>query len=344
MAHSLPSTPRQPSLIDPLGRAITYMRVSVTDRCDLRCLYCMSESMTFLPKKELLTLEELSRLCRVFVGLGLKKVRITGGEPLVRRGIMALFRALASMPLQELTLTTNGTQLGRYAKDLYGCGVRRVNVSLDTLNPVRFRQLTRGGDVHHVISNIDEAAACGLAIKINVVALRGINDHESDAMIRWCAERGYDLTFIEVMPMGEVASSRHEQFVSLDSLYDSVEKHWRLQPAQACVAPALQGPARRYWLPDAGIHVGFITPLSHHFCDTCNRVRLTCTGKLYMCLAHEDHASLRDVLRASPPDDDTALVHAIQGAIARKPSQHDFVAHMQKSHATLTRHMNVTGG
>ena len=333
-----------PRLIDPFARAITYLRVSVTDRCDFRCVYCMSESMEFLPKAELLTLEELDRLCSTFVDLGVRKLRITGGEPLVRKGIMTFFQAmsrhLATGALDELTLTTNGSQLRRFAGQLADCGVRRVNVSLDTLDADKFRRITRWGRFAQVIDGIDAAAEAGLGVKINAVALKGVNDDEVHRLVDWCGERGFDLTFIEVMPMGDLGNEdRLGQYWSLRDLRRELDSRWTLADSPERTG----GPARYARVAETGGRVGFITPLSHNFCESCNRVRLTCTGQLYMCLGQDDDADLRAVLRAHP-DDDAAVRAAIAAAIARKPKGHDFDYTRQTVQGQVARHMSHTGG
>ncbi|MCR8725194.1 GTP 3',8-cyclase MoaA [Frigidibacter sp. ROC022] len=334
-------------LIDPFARAISYLRVSVTDRCDFRCLYCMSETMTFLPKKELLTLEELDRLCTAFVGLGVSKLRITGGEPLVRKGIMTFFRAmtrhLESGALKELTLTTNGSQLSRFAKDLAAAGVRRVNVSLDTLDERKFAEITRWGRLAQVLDGIDAAQAAGLRVKINTVALKGFNEDELFKLAEWCAARGMDLTFIEVMPMGDLGNEdRLDQYWSMKDLRARLSEQYRLTD----LAESSGGPARYVRLEETGQKIGFITPLTHNFCESCNRVRLTCTGELFMCLGQEDRADLRAPLRAS--SDDTALIAAIREAIAHKPKGHDFdysrTDAAGRSLGQMSRHMSHTGG
>ncbi len=335
---------QMPRLIDPFARAISYLRVSVTDRCDFRCVYCMSEHMEFLPKAELLTLEELDRLCSAFVGLGVEKLRVTGGEPLVRKGVMTFFRAmtrhLASGALKELTLTTNGSQLARHAAELADCGVRRVNVSLDTLDPAKFAAITRWGRLPQVLDGIDAAVAAGLEVKINAVALKGVNDTEVHDMVAWCGDRGFDLTFIEVMPMGDLgADDRLDQYWSLADLRAELETRWRLTDTPERTG----GPARYVRVAETGGRVGFITPLTHNFCESCNRVRLTCTGQLYMCLGQEDDADLRAPLRAYPTDD-APLVAAIRAAIARKPRGHDFDYARQTVAGQVSRHMSHTGG
>ena len=332
-----------PPLIDPFARAISYLRVSVTDRCDFRCVYCMSENMTFLPKADLLTLEELDRLCSTFVRLGVKKLRITGGEPLVRKGILTFFRAMSrhldSGALSELTLTTNGSQLAKHAAELVDCGVRRVNVSLDTLDADKFAQITRWGRLDQVLDGIRAATSAGLAVKINTVALKGVNEDELLPLVRWCAGEGHDLTFIEVMPMGEMGGTdRLDQFWSLKDLRATLADHYDLVD----LPDRTGGPARYVRLDTTGQRIGFITPLSHNFCESCNRVRLTCTGELFMCLGQEDMADLRAPLRASP--DDKVLETAIRRAIAAKPKGHDFDYGRQTVAGQMTRHMSHTGG
>jgi GTP 3',8-cyclase len=330
-------------LIDPFQRAIRYLRVSVTDRCDFRCAYCMTENMTFLPKSDLLSLEELDRLCTAFIGLGVEKLRITGGEPLVRKGIIGLFRALSrhvkSGALKELTLTTNGSQLARFAGDLAAAGVRRVNVSLDTLDAAKFAAITRWGRLPQVLDGIAAAKAAGLAVKINTVALKGFNEDEFFSLADWCAAEGHDLTFIEVMPMGDMGGAdRLDQFLPL------TEVRARLASRHTLVdlAERTGGPARYVRLAGTGQKIGFITPLSHNFCESCNRVRLTCTGELYMCLGQEDRADLRAPLRASP--EDAPLEAAIREAITRKPKGHDFDYSRRRIAGQVRRHMSHTGG
>jgi cyclic pyranopterin phosphate synthase len=329
-------------LTDPFGRTITYLRVSVTDRCDFRCVYCMSEDMTFLPKREVLTLEELDRLCSAFVARGVRKLRLTGGEPLVRRDIMTLFRRLsrhlAAGDLDDLTVTTNGSQLARYAGELADLGVRRVNVSVDTLDPVRFRQITRRGELDRVMTGIAAARAAGLRVKVNAVALKGVNEHEFDDMIRWAHGLGMDLTLIETMPMGEVDADRTDQFLPLSEVRASLARRWTLTD----IALKTGGPARYVRVEETGGQLGFITPLTHNFCEGCNRVRVTCTGTLYMCLGQQDAADLRAPLRASMSD---GLLHAaIDEAIARKPKGHDFLIDRDHRDPAVPRHMSVTGG
>jgi cyclic pyranopterin phosphate synthase len=330
-------------LIDPFARAISYLRVSVTDRCDFRCTYCMAEHMTFLPKADLLTLEELDRLCSSFVRLGVEKLRITGGEPLVRKGIMTFFEAMArhlqSGALRELTLTTNGSQLARFAQPLADLGVKRINVSLDTLDAKKFAQITRWGRLAQVLDGIAAAKAAGLRVKINAVALQGFNEDELIPLTEWCAREGHDLTWIEVMPMGEIEPARLEQYWSLKDLRARLAECYTLTD----LAERTGGPARYVRLEETGQKIGFITPLTHNFCESCNRVRLTCTGELYMCLGQEDMADLRAPLRANP-DSDAPLEAAIRAAIARKPKGHDFDYSRQAIRGQMTRHMSHTGG
>ena len=331
-------------LIDPFARAITYLRVSVTDRCDFRCVYCMAENMQFLPKKELLTLEELDRLCSKFVELGVQKLRITGGEPLVRRDIMRFFqgmsRHLETGALRELTLTTNGSQLERFADDLFASGVRRINVSLDTLDDDKFARVTRWGRLPQVIRGIDAAQRAGLRIKINAVALKGFNEDELFTLTEWCASRDMDLTWIEVMPMGDLGGEdRIGQYWSLDDVRAQLSRNYSVTD----LAERTGGPARYVRLEETGQKIGFITPLSHNFCESCNRVRLTCTGELYMCLGQEDMADLRQPLRDFP-ENDVALENVIRAAISLKPKGHDFDYSRQEIGGQMTRHMSHTGG
>ena len=331
-------------LIDPFARAITYLRVSVTDRCDFRCVYCMSENMQFLPKKELLTLEELDRMCSTFVDLGVKKLRITGGEPLVRRDIMTFFQSMSrhldSGALKELTLTTNGSQLARFAEPLYAAGVRRVNVSLDTLDEEKFARVTRWGRLAQVLKGIDAALAAGLKVKINAVALKDFNEDELITMTEWCASRDIALTWIEVMPMGDLGNEdRVGQYWSLKDLRRQLAERYTLTE----LSERTGGPARYVRLEETGQKIGFITPLTHNFCESCNRVRLTCTGELYLCLGQEDMADLRAPLRNNPKDN-APLKHAIHDAIGLKPKGHDFDYSRQKADGQVTRHMSHTGG
>lgn len=329
-------------LIDPFAREISYLRVSVTDRCDFRCTYCMAEHMQFLPKRDLLTLEELDRLCSCFIGMGVRKLRVTGGEPLVRRDIMTFFRAmgrhLETGALSELTLTTNGSQLSRFAADLAAVGVRRVNVSLDTLDPDRFAAVTRWGRLPQVLEGIRAAQAAGLRVKINTVALKGFNEGELFRLIDWCGAEGHDLTFIEVMPMGEMEEAdRLGQYWALTDLRARLAERYRLLD----MTERTGGPARYVRLQETGQKVGFITPLSHNFCESCNRVRVTCTGELFMCLGQEDRADLRSVLRSA---DDAAVETAIRAAISRKPKGHDFDYSRARISGQMSRHMSHTGG
>ena len=330
-------------MIDPFGREITYLRVSVTDRCDFRCFYCMTEDMTFLPKAELLTLEELDRLCGAFIGLGVRKIRLTGGEPLVRRNMMSFVRNLGqrvrSGMLDEVTLTTNGSQLSRFADELVDCGVRRINVSLDTLDADKFAAITRWGKFDKVMEGLAAAKRAGLAIKINMVALKGVNEDEIDGMLRWCGDQGYDLTLIETMPMGEIDGDRNDQYLPLSVVRGRLAETWSLSDIDYKTG----GPARYMAVAETGGRLGFITPLTHNFCESCNRVRLTCTGTLYMCLGQDDAADLRAPLRASECDD--LLVAAIHEAIGRKPKGHDFIIDRRSGNRpAVSRHMSVTGG
>jgi len=331
-----------PPLIDPFERAITYLRVSVTDRCDFRCVYCMTEHMTFLPKREVLTLEELDRLCSAFVDLGVRKLRVTGGEPLVRKNIMWFFERMGrrlGAGLDELTVTTNGSQLRRFAQPLADVGVKRVNVSLDTLNKARFQEITRWGRLDQVLDGIEAAREAGLRVKINTVALKGTNDDEAHRLAEWCRDWGMDLTFIEVMPMGDMGGEdRLDQYWSLDDVRAELATRWTLEDTDERTG----GPARYVRVAETGQRIGFITPLSHNFCESCNRVRLTCTGRLYMCLGQDDDADLRKILRAS--EDDAVLHAAIREAIARKPRGHDFDYSRRRVDGQVERHMSVTGG
>jgi cyclic pyranopterin phosphate synthase len=334
-----------PALIDPFGRAITYLRVSVTDRCDLRCVYCMAEDMTFLPRRDILSLEELERLAGAFIGLGVRRLRVTGGEPLVRRDVMRLVRGLGarlgSAPhqgLDELTITTNGTQLARFADDLAAAGVRRVNVSLDTLDPATFTRITRWGRIQTVFAGLAAARSAGLAVKINTVALRGENEASLADMVAWCGDQGFDMTLIEAMPMGEVDAARADQYLPLSLVRARLRQRFTLDESDYTTG----GPARYFTVRETGRRLGFITPMTHNFCEGCNRVRLTVTGTLYMCLGQDDAADLRAVLRRG--DDDAALEAAIRAAIARKPRGHDFVIDRRRPAAAIARHMSVTGG
>jgi cyclic pyranopterin phosphate synthase len=331
-----------PPLIDPFGRHVTYLRVSVTDRCDYRCIYCMSEHMTFLPKKDLLTLEELNRVCSAFVARGVRKLRITGGEPLVRKNILWLFRALSRHlrdgTLDELTLTTNGSQLPKYAVELAACGVKRINISLDTLKPERFRAITRWGDFGQVMEGIKAAERAGLAIKLNAVALKGVNEDEIEDLLVFAHGRCFDLTLIETMPLGDIDGDRTEQYLPLSIVRARLMDRWTLED----IPYRSGGPARYVRVKETGGRLGFITPLTHNFCESCNRVRLTCTGTLYMCLGQEDAADLRTPVRVSA--DDALLYAAIDEAIGRKPKGHDFVINRRTRRPAVARHMSVTGG
>jgi len=329
-------------MIDPFGRAVTYLRVSVTDRCDFRCTYCMAEDMAFLPKRDLLTLEELDRLCSAFVAKGVRKLRLTGGEPLVRKNVMHLVRALsrhlATGALDELTLTTNGSQLARFADELAASGVRRINVSLDTLDPGKFRQVTRWGDFDQVMGGIRAAQRAGIAIKLNAVALKGFNDTEIPEMLRFAHGEGMDLTLIETMPMGEIDADRTDQYLPLNAVREALASEFTLVDSPLRTG----GPARYVTVQETGGRLGFITPMTHNFCEGCNRVRVTCTGTLYMCLGQDDAADLRAPLRAS--ESDGPLSAAIDAAIARKPKGHDFVIDRTSARPAVARHMSVTGG
>ena len=329
-------------MLDPFMRPISYLRLSVTDRCDFRCTYCMSENMTFLPKKDLLTLEELDRLGSAFIAKGVRQLRISGGEPLVRRDVMTLFRSLSrhleSGALDELTLTTNGSQLGRFAQELADCGVRRINISIDTLDPDKFRTITRWGRFEQVMNGIEAAQKAGMKIKLNCVALKGFNIGEIPSMMRWAHGRSIDLTLIETMPLGEIDGDRTDQYVPLTRVRADLEQRFNLRDSPHKTG----GPARYVDVAETGGRLGFITPLSHNFCESCNRVRVSCTGELYLCLGQDDKADLRAPLRASP--DGAALARAIDAAIARKPKGHDFVIDRPGAAPTVRRHMSATGG
>ena len=328
-------------MFDPFGRAITYLRVSVTDRCDLRCTYCMAEDMTFLPKADVLTLEELDRICGAFIRLGTRKLRITGGEPLVRRGVMSLFRSLGGRigaGLDELTVTTNGTQLAKHAVTLREAGVRRVNVSLDTLDPGTFTAMTRWGRIEQTLDGIFAAKAAGLGVKINAVAMKGVNEDAFDAMLAWCGEHGFDLCLIETMPLGDITGDRAEQYLPLSIVRARLRRKWTLEDTDYRTG----GPARYFTVRETGRRIGFITPMTHNFCESCNRVRLTCTGTLYMCLGQDDQADLRRVLRSGASDEDLDV--AIREAISRKPKGHDFIIDRRQENPAVARHMSVTGG
>jgi GTP 3',8-cyclase len=331
-----------PHLIDPFGRHVSYLRVSVTDRCDFRCTYCMAEDMTFLPKKDLLSLEELDRLCTAFIEQGVQKIRLTGGEPLVRKGIMSLVQSLSrhlkSGALEELTLTTNGSQLAKYAAELAQHGVKRINVSIDTLDPDKFRTVTRWGDLSKVKEGLAAAKAAGLSIKLNAVALKGVNEHEIPEMIRWAHGEGMELTLIETMPLGDIDGDRTDQYLPLSQVRAALMDQFTLVDSPYKTG----GPARYVTVAETGGRLGFITPLTHNFCESCNRVRLTCTGTLYMCLGQEDAADLRAPLRAS--EGNALLTEKILEAIARKPKGHDFIIDRDHNKPAVARHMSVTGG
>jgi cyclic pyranopterin phosphate synthase len=329
------------SLIDPFGRAISYVRISVTDRCDLRCVYCMAEDMTFLPRAEILSLEEIERLCQVFINLGTTRLRITGGEPLIRRNVTSLFTNLGKrigQGLDELTLTTNATQLARHAKALAQAGVRRVNVSLDTLDPARFARITRWGTLDPVLEGIRAAQAAGLAIKINTVALRGENEDEIPDLLAWCGANGYDLCLIETMPLGDIDANRADQYLPLSLVRARLRQRFTLTESPYRTG----GPARYFSVAETGTRVGFITPMTHNFCESCNRVRLTVTGTLYLCLGQDDSADLRTVLRRGATD--AELEHAVRAAVARKPRGHDFVINRHTTAPSVARPMSLTGG
>ena len=328
---------------DPFGRYISYLRVSVTDRCDLRCVYCMSENMTFLPKAELLTIEELDRLCSCFIRLGVKKLRLTGGEPLVRREVMTLIRSLSAHlgtgALQELTLTTNGTQLARYAAELAACGIRRINVSLDSLCSNVFGEITRWGKLELVMNGLEATKSAGIKVKINTVVMKGVNHEETNDLVEWCGRNGFDIAFIEVMPMGDIGQKqRLDQFYPLSMVRADLQKRWTLTPTDYRTG----GPARYVDCRETGQRIGFITPLTHNFCESCNRVRVTCSWMLYMCLGQQDKADLRAPLRSS--EGDQLLEEAILEAISRKPKGHDFVIDRRAIRGVAERHMSVTGG
>ena len=339
----MPETVEQSNIMtDPFGRDVTYLRVSVTDRCDFRCTYCMSEDMTFLPRKDLLSLEELDRLCSAFIHKGVKKLRLTGGEPLVRKNIMGLVRTLSrhldTGALEEITITTNGSQLAKYATELADCGIKRINVSLDTLDTNKFHDITRRGRLGQVMEGIDAAKKAGLAIKINMVALNGFNDHEIVPMMQWAHGEGMDLTMIETMPMGEIDGDRNDLYLPLSKVRESLRDKFTLSD----IPYKTGGPARYMQVAETGGRLGFITPLTHNFCESCNRVRLTCTGTLYMCLGQDDAADLRAPLRESEGDE--LLNAAIDEAISRKPKGHDFIIDRNNKGPAVSRHMSLTGG
>jgi cyclic pyranopterin phosphate synthase len=341
LKSSSPASLSRP-MTDPFGRTISYLRVSVTDRCDLRCFYCMSEDMTFLPKADLLTLEELDRLCSAFIAKGVRKLRLTGGEPLVRRNVMALVRSLSrhlqTGALNELTLTTNGSQLARFADELRDCGVRRINISLDTLDAAKFRAITRWGDLDKVLAGIEAARAAGLAVKINAVALKGMNEEEIPSLMEWAHGKGMGLTLIEVMPMGDIGAGRIDQYVPLSLVRARLAKQYTLTDLEETTG----GPARYARVDETGGKLGFITPMTHNFCESCNRVRITCTGTLHTCLGHEDASDLRKPLRAST--DNELLSAALDRAIGLKPKGHDFIIDRRHNRPSVNRHMSVTGG
>jgi cyclic pyranopterin phosphate synthase len=329
-------------MIDPFGRMVSYLRVSVTDRCDFRCTYCMAENMTFLPKRDLLTLEELDRLCSAFIAKGVKKLRLTGGEPLVRKNIMYLIGELGkkvhSGELEELTLTTNGSNLERFAPELAAAGIRRINVSVDTLDPAKFHEITRRGDLGKVLAGIEAAQKAGIKVKLNAVALKDFNEQEIPEMIAWAHGRGMDMTLIETMPMGEIEEDRTDQYLPLSKVRTDLSERFTLTD----IPFRTGGPARYVEVKETGGKLGFITPLTHNFCESCNRVRLTCTGTLYMCLGQNDAADLRAVLRES--NDPAVLSAAIDEAITRKPKGHDFIIDRDHKRPAVARHMSVTGG
>ncbi|MCY6380284.1 GTP 3',8-cyclase MoaA [Hoeflea prorocentri] len=329
-------------MVDPFGRAVTYLRVSVTDRCDFRCTYCMAENMTFLPKKDLLTLEELDRLCTVFAEKGVRKLRLTGGEPLVRKNIMHFIRGLSrhldSGLLEEVTITTNGSQLSRFAEELFDCGVRRINVSLDTLDADKFRRITRWGNLDRVLGGMESARKAGLKLKVNAVALKGFNDTEIPELMRWAHGLGMDMTVIETMPMGEIDEDRTDNYLPLSMLRADLAKQFTMTDIDYKTG----GPARYVEIEETGGRLGFITPMTHNFCESCNRVRLTCTGTLFMCLGQDDAADLREPLRASKGNE--LLSEAIDAAILRKPKGHDFIIDRRSNKPAVARHMSVTGG
>lgn len=342
MIMSITVNPPLPSLVDPFGRTISYLRVSVTDRCDFRCTYCMAEDMTFLPKRELLTLEELDRLCSAFIARGVRKLRLTGGEPLVRKNVMSLVESLSrhlkSGELEELTVTTNGSQLAKHAQALYRHGVRRINVSMDTLDAEKFKSITRWGDLARVMEGIEAAQAAGLHVKINAVALKDFNEGEIATMLEWAHGRGMELTLIETMPLGEISEDRTDQYLPLSTVRKSLSEQFTLTD----LPDQTGGPARYVRIEETGGRLGFITPLTHNFCESCNRVRITCTGTLYMCLGQDDAADLREPLRASEGDE---LLHQVlDEAISRKPKGHDFVIERTGETPAVSRHMSMTGG
>lgn len=337
---TLAPPPVSNTLSDSFGRRITYLRMSVTDRCDLRCRYCMSEAMTFMPRREILSLEEIAELAEAFIARGIRKIRLTGGEPLVRRGITDLAHMIGKSlgnGLDELTLTTNATQLSTHAAALADAGIRRINVSLDSLDPDCFRHITRRGDIAQVLGGIAAAKAVGLAIKINMVALKGLNDHEIVPMLRWCAAEGHDLTLIETMPLGEIEEDRTDRYLPLDAVRTDLERLYTLKP----LAERTGGPARYFRVEELDAKIGLITPLTNNFCDGCNRVRVTATGRLYMCLGHDDKVDLRAALREGGRPELDAL---LDQAMRLKPLRHDFRIEQRDAAPAVGRHMSVTGG
>ena len=333
---NLPAAIAEKGLVDSFGRRITYVRMSVTDRCDLRCRYCMAETMQFLPRRDILSFEEIVALADLFIARGVTRIRLTGGEPLVRRGFPELAEALGTrlrQGLDELTLTTNGTRLAQFAPDLFRAGIRRINVSLDSRRPDLFRHITRHGDLGQVLAGIDAADQAGLAIKINMVALRGLNEDEIDDMLLWCASRGFDLTLIETMPLGEVEEDRTSHYLPLDRVRRSLEARFPLVPSLRRTG----GPARYYEVGGLGIRLGLITPLTGNFCSGCNRIRVAATGTVYGCLGHDQKVELRDLIRAGGAG---AVDAALDRLLAGKPKGHDF--HLETP--AVARHMSVTGG
>jgi cyclic pyranopterin phosphate synthase len=340
---SIKNRPGSTPMVDPYGRHVTYLRLSVTDRCDLRCTYCMPEKMKFLPKRDLLTLEELDRLASAFITKGVRKLRITGGEPLVRKDVLTLIqnlsRYLDSGQLDEITLTTNGTQLETFAQPLAAAGVKRINVSIDSLDPENYSRITRGGNLAQVLAGIAAAQNNGISIKLNAVALKQDNLTEIPSIISWAHDHGMDFTLIEVMPMGDIDGDRFDQYISLKEVRKTLETRWDLSP----VSYRTSGPASYFEVAQTGGRLGFITPLSHNFCEACNRVRLTCTGQLYSCLGQNGVTDLRNIMRRAPHDMG-ALHGAIDGAITRKPKGHDFEIKRSGAAPAVSRIMSTTGG
>jgi cyclic pyranopterin phosphate synthase len=341
IVQSLPSRDvSTPRLVDSFLRPITYLRLSVTDRCDLRCVYCMSEKMEFLPRRDLLSIDELHRVCRAFIRKGVRKIRLTGGEPLVRRELGALLRLisrdLSDGSLAELTLTTNGMRLAEKAQELVDAGIRRVNVSVDTLDRASFRKTTRGGDLDRVLRGLDRARAVGLRVKINAVALKGVNEHEIPSMIRWAHDEGMDITLIETMPLGTVEEDRTDLYLPLDAVRDRLREFYSLTP----LTERTGGPARYFRIAETGGQLGFITPMTHNFCESCNRVRVTCTGTMFSCLGQDDAVELREALRSGR---EALLDRAIDEGVRHKPRGHDFTI-ARKAAPAVARHMSVTGG